>query len=61
MTLTEWRTAREAAYKRGDYVMRAPDVCSVHWSTRDWCNFVRFNDTRLNGFDDGSDDGNEIR
>ncbi len=55
MTITtrqQWRDARLAAYRAGDYTMKPPPV-PAFWSEMAWCNWVRFTNPELWGFDDG--------
>lgn len=56
MTKQEWRKARAKAYEAGHYTMRVPDVTTGQWDKIAWCNFVRFHDPLLRGFDDRSNE-----
>lgn len=48
-----WIKARTLAYRAGEYTMRVPDVTTGQWDIRAWCNWVRFNNPELNGYDNG--------
>lgn len=52
MTKDEWRKAREKAYAAGEYTLRVPDVTTGRWDKVAWMNWVKFNNSELNGIDD---------
>jgi hypothetical protein len=41
-SLAEVPPAIRAAYRAGEYVFRAPPVCTHQWTELDWINYVTF-------------------